>query len=95
MYKEEELNEIFNRAVVDYRKESNYIEFILDLKQLGIENNKYFNHTSFQLVDTGLLEILLTANSGIIEYQKKIKNLEDLKYAVLHLEEWEDDWNQD
>jgi len=31
----------------------------------------------------------------VLEYDKKIKNLEDLKYAITHLDEWQDDWNQD
>lgn len=95
MFKEEELNNIFNQEVIDYVEELNYIEFSIDLKLLGVENDKYFQYSRFQLGDNGLLEVVLLVNNGIIEYDKKVSTLKDLKYAVLHLDEWEDDWNQD
>lgn len=95
MFKEEELNKLFNQEVINYFETSNYIEFTIDLKLLGVKNNKFLQRSRFQLGDNGLLEVILTVNGGIFEYNKKVNILDDLKYAVLHLEEWEDDWNQD
>ena len=75
MYKEEELNELFNQDVIDYVEELNYIEFSIDLKLFGVENDKYFQHSRFQLGDNGLLEVVLLVNNGIIEYDKKVSTL--------------------
>ena len=94
MYKEEELNELFNQEVCSYVEETNYIEFTLDLILLGIDSIKYFQHSRFQLADTGLLELILLPNGGVMEYHMKVKDLEGLKKAIINLDEWEDDWNE-
>lgn len=97
MFKKEELESIFNQDINNYtdRAIEDAIIFIIDLEVLGIEDDKYLKDSTFQLGETGLLELVILANGGIMEYHKKVSTLDDLKYAVEHLDEWEDDWNED
>jgi len=94
MFKKEELEKLFNNAVSQYSVYIEGIIFTLNMEMLGIEDEKYWKHSRFELGHNGLLELSILADGGILEYDKKIKNLDDLKYAIDHLDEWEDDWNQ-
>lgn len=94
MFKKEELEKLFNYAVSQYFTYIEGISFTLNLEMLGLDDEKYWKHSTFELGNNGLLELSILYDGGVLEYDKKIKNLDDLKYAIEHLDEWEDDWNQ-
>ena len=94
MFKREELENTFE-GILQYSRNIEGISFVVNLEMLNIHNDRYLKHSTFELGNNGLLELILLSDGGILEYDRKIKNLNDLKYAITHLDEWVDDWNQE
>jgi len=97
MFSKEELESIFNQNINNYSDSAieDKIIFIIDLEILGITSEKYLKFSTFELGKNGLLELVILTDGGVLEYHKKINNLEELKYAIDNLDDWQDDWNLD
>lgn len=94
MFKKELLEEAFNQKITVYEDNIHDIQFDLDLSKFSnFDKTKFAQYSTFVLEESGLLTLLITLPGGIMEYHKKIKNVNDLKYAISNLDEWEDDWN--
>jgi len=94
MFTKEELEQTFNQTINSYSNNIEEIVFDVNLGKLGeFDSSKYAKFSTFVLEITGLLTLLITMNGSMLEYHKKVQTLTELKYAITHLDKWEDDWN--
>jgi len=94
MFTKEEIEQKLRQLISAYSNNIEDIQFDVDLKLLGeFDESTFARYSTFILEITGLLTLLITVNGGLIEYHKKVQTLDELKYAITHLSEWEDDWN--
>lgn len=93
MITKEEIEKKFGDALVSCYENIYDILFTLNLKKLGHFSSKYLDESIFTLENSGLLTLTNLKKGGVMECHIKIKNINDLDYAITHLDEWEDDWN--
>jgi len=56
MFKKEELEKTFE-GILQYNEWIEGISFVIKLEMLGITDNKYLKHSTFELGNNGLLEL--------------------------------------